>query len=201
MSLVRKARNAVRALAQAYGTPAVKRRLWNAEFGGGRWNCLDSTAGDCIYPYLEKYSKQGSILDLGCGSGSTANELTGTAYASYVGVDISDVALQKARERSERNGRSAKNQFFQSDISTFEPSGRFDVVLFRDSLYYIPPRHIVATLERYATHLHETGVFLVRLTDGVEKYSWVTRLIEQRFAIVERGRFANPDALVIVFRA
>lgn len=194
-----KARNALRSLMQAYGTPAAKRRLWNAEFGSGRWKCLDSTAGDCIYPYLEKYSRQGHILDLGCGSGSTANELAASTYATYVGVDISDVALQQARVRSEQTGRAAKTWFYQSDIASYAPDRQFDVILFRDSLYYVPRHNTAPTLHRYAQHLSRTGVFIVRIANGDEKYGALIALIERHFRIIETGHFADPDAVVLVF--
>src|SRR5262245_18919549 len=100
MYLVRKVRNIVRGFLQAYGTTKVKRHLWNTEFSRGRWDCLDRTPCDCIYPYIEKYANNGSILDLGCGSGSTGSELDAIIYRYFIGVDISDVAIEKARRRA-----------------------------------------------------------------------------------------------------
>jgi SAM-dependent methyltransferase len=146
MHLATKARNVLRGVLQAHGPRNIKQRLWDQEFDGGRWDCLDSTAGDCIYPYLEKYARGGRILDLGCGSGSTSNELAATAYGSYTGVDISEVALEKARKRSQANGRADRNQYFQSDIITYVPSRTFDVILFRDSIAYVPWGRITAVL-------------------------------------------------------
>src|SRR5688572_26259492 len=88
MHVARKARNVLRGLLQSYGPASVRRRLWNTEFAGGRWDCLASTPGDSVYAYVEKYAANGRILDLGCGSGSTGNELTETAYREYVRRDI-----------------------------------------------------------------------------------------------------------------
>jgi len=82
---------------KSYGPSTLKKRLWDAEFEGGKWNFIDDTRGDCVYGYLEKYGRQGSILDLGCGQGNTANELVDSAYRTYVGVDISEAALEKGR--------------------------------------------------------------------------------------------------------
>jgi len=201
MSVRRKAHNALRSFVQAYGTPAAKQRLWNAEFGRGRWKCLETTTGDRVYPYIEKFARRGSILDLGCGSGSTANEIDITAYSLYVGVDISDVALQQARDRTEENGRTNKTLFQHSDIAAYTPDRLFDVVLFRDSLYYLSRHAILPTLRRYTQFMKETGVFVVRIANGNAKYQPVVSLIEQNFAMVERGLFAHPPALVLVFRA
>ena len=85
----------------------------------------------------------GSILDLGCGSGSTANELSGTAYQVYTGVDISDVALENAKKRTEENRRGDKNQYFQSNIFSYVLTRRYDA------------RWI------YSNYLKERGVFIV----------------------------------------
>ena len=86
----------VRGFLMSYGPPGIKKRMWDKEFSGEKWNFIDNTLGDCVYPHLEKYAQGGDILDLGCGPGNTANELSADAYGSYIGVDISEAALAKA---------------------------------------------------------------------------------------------------------
>jgi len=195
-----RARGALRALLQAYGTGHVKKRLWDVEFSKGRWDCLDRTPGDCVYPYLERYAKHGRILDLGCGSGSTGNELDASAYASYVGVDISGVAIARAQQRSEDNRRADKNRYQQSDIFSYVPDQSFDVILFRDSIYYIPRRHIRAMLRRYAQYLRDGGVFIVRMADGA-KYRDIVETIADHFAVIETHVADDPRAVVLIFRS
>ena len=200
MDLRQHARNRLRGFLQAYGTAGLKKRLWDAEFSGGRWNCLDTTSGDCVYPFVERLAAHRSILDLGCGSGNTGNELDPDAYRMYVGVDISDVAVERARRRSQENGRGHQNRFVQSDILDYAPDQRFKVILFRDSIYYIPHRRIPDVLNRYAKALEETGVFVVRMANGGSKYQPIIDAIESSFEIVAKQVFANPDAVVMVFR-
>lgn len=200
MDLGRHALNRLRGLLQAHGTSRVKRRLWDAEFSRGRWNCLDSTPGDCVYPFVERYGARGAILDLGCGSGTTGNELSATGYRHYTGVDISDVALEKARRRTAENGRAHHHEYVRSDISTYVPARQFDVVLFRDSIYYVPHRRIRSMLERYARHLDPGGVFIVRMANGAGKYRAIVDAIEDSFEVVEKRLFTRPDAIVLVFR-
>ncbi len=96
----------------SYGPTPIKKLFWNREFSNGKWNFLDDTAGDCVYSHLERFSANRSILDLGCGPGNTANELA-PVYLTYVGMDISDEALAKARRRTEQSGRTHKNSFEQ----------------------------------------------------------------------------------------
>src|SRR2546423_15542861 len=76
-----------------WGPCATKKAIWDAEFARGQWDYLEHTTGDLIYPYLEKYSNNGTVLDLGCGSSNTGNELDASKYRSYTGVDISETAI------------------------------------------------------------------------------------------------------------
>ena len=148
---------------KSYGPSGLKKILWDKEFSGTKWDFIDNTLGDCVYPNLEKYAKNGSILDLGCGPGNTANELAATAYESYIGVDISEAALEKARKRTIESGRANKNVFVQGDFIRHEPNKKFDVILFRESMYHVPMTKIKDTLDHYTKYLKGDGVFIVRM--------------------------------------
>jgi SAM-dependent methyltransferase len=195
--LITKIRNVLRACTQLWGTAAIKRRLWDREYDGGRWDHCEDTHDDFVYDHIQKHCKRGSILDLGCGSGNTGNELARDSYRDYTGVDISDVAIRKAQTRSERNGRGGQNRYLCSDISAYVPSQKHDIILFRESIYYIASGRIPATLERYASYLSERGVFIVRLND-CHGYEDIAGLIESRHSILEK-HVAN-GRVVIVFR-
>jgi len=181
-----KLRNKLRGLIQRCASERLKRYLWNAEFSGGRWDFIYKTPNDCIYPYIEKYANGGSILDLGCGTGNTSNEIPVTVYADYTGVDISDVAVAKAIKRSLDNGRSAKNRYLRSDFATYAPNGQFDLILFRESLYYLPPANVEPTLERYSKYLKPGGVIIVRLCDWSGKCRPIVELIEREYEVVDQ---------------
>src|SRR3989442_7909470 len=137
-------------LVKRYGPSYMKRLLWDREFSTGKWNFIDHTVGDCVYPHLERYAKKGDILDLGCGPGNTANELPATAYRTYVGVDISEAALSKATKWTEENGRADKNRFTQGDFFKYVPAQQFDVILLREAMYHIPLGKVKAMLDRYS---------------------------------------------------
>lgn len=193
---------------KAYGPTSFKKYSWDKEYLAEKWHFADNTAGDCVYPYLEKYLRNGRILDLGCGSGNTSTELTYSVYQSYVGVDVSDAALNKARKRSRACGRDNKNQFVCSDFFSYQPTGEFDVILFRESLYHIPPAKIRSILDRYAAFLKDEGVFIVRLFSADMKTSveksrpmGMIRLIESQFDTIESCRYPEPGyPTVLVFR-
>ena len=134
MYIIQRSHQFLEGLLKSYAPANIKRLLWNKEFSGGKWDFIDNTAGDCVYSHLEKYAQNGSILDLGCGPGNTANELEATSYRTYLGVDISEACLAKAIKRTKENGRADRNSFAQSDFINYVPTQQFDVILFRESM-------------------------------------------------------------------
>lgn len=208
MYIMNRAVRFARGFLLSYGPSGIKKEIWDREFSGSKWDFIDNTATDCVYPYLEKYAHNGNILDLGCGPGNTANELCKDAYQCYIGVDISEAALAKAIKRTEDSGRSAKNSFVNSDFLNFEPTQEFDVILFRESLYHVPYRQVPSILTKFSRHLRSSGVFIVRLYAGDHRPGVIkTRvtvkldLIKRDFDVVESRQFDLPGLPnVVVFR-
>lgn len=208
MYIVQRALTFARGFLLSYGPTSVKKRFWDQEFSSTKWDFIDHTAGDCVYPYLEKYAHGGDILDLGCGPGNTANELAENAYQTYTGVDISDAALAKATKRTKETGRVGKNSFIQSDFLGYNPPRNFDIILFRESLYHVPFGQVKPILDKYAKYLKKDGVFVVRLFAGdarAGKTKWRVKrklnLIHNLSDIVESRQFDTPGyPTVVVFR-
>jgi SAM-dependent methyltransferase len=208
MYIVRRTLTFVQGFLTSYGPSSIKKKLWDRDFSSGKWDFIDNTAGDCVYPFLEKYANHGDILDLGCGPGNTANELNSAAYKTYVGVDISEAALEKAGRRTKENGRADKNSFVVSDFLGYAPSQDFDIILFRESLYHVPYGQVKPILDKYSKHLKPGGVFIVRLYAGDERPGVIKPrvirkmdLIKNNFDMVEYRRFDTPALpTVLVFR-
>jgi SAM-dependent methyltransferase len=201
MYLVQKIRNVSRAFVQLYGSESMKRALWNHEFAGGRWSCLEDTRGDCLYPYVEKYARNGNILDLGCGSGNTGIELDEGAYQQYTGVDISDAAIEQAKKRTEDNRRANKNSYFQSDILSYVPTQQYEVILFREAIYYLPRTRVRSMLDRYSKSLTTSGVFIARILGTTGRTGLIVDIIESNFEVVEKYLSDQVTrTAVIVFR-
>jgi SAM-dependent methyltransferase len=160
MQIMTLLRRKIRGLLQIYGPSTAKRKLWDREYQSGKWDCLDKMRGDCLYDTLESYSKGSSVLDLGSGPGTTCNEIAGN-YLWYTGVDISELALEKARRRTAETGRPC--EFVCSDIATYVPGRLYDVIVCGDSLYYLPESSIEGVLHRYSGYLSPKGVFIARV--------------------------------------
>lgn len=208
MYIVNRTLTFARGFIASYGPSTIKKRLWDKEYSGTKWDFIENTEGDCVYRFLERYARNGDILDLGCGPGNTANELAPAVYKSYVGVDISDAALAKAVKRTEENGRANKNSFVNSDFLSYEPRQDFDIILFRESMYHIPYGQVLSILKKFSKHLKKDGVFIVRLYAGDHRPGVVkTRvtakldLIKSEFKVLESQQFDLPALPnVLVFR-
>lgn len=198
MNFIIKIKNALRGATQRWGSARMKRQLWNREFANGRWDFLDNTSGDVIYGYVEKYCRNGSVLDLGCGSGNTGCELDSKKYGDYTGVDISTVAVAKATQRSAAAQRDKINRYFQSDIAAYHPSQQFDVILFRESIYYIPKVKIKSVLDHYAGFLKPDGVFIIRWHDR-EQGEMILELLGTDYELTEQPAPSPTGPLVVVF--
>ncbi len=192
----------VAALKRAGGA-GVKRRIWDREFSSGKWNYLDSSSGlvharDVILDPVDRYLSDGNILDLGCGVGSTGLEIANN-YRMYTGVDISAVAVRQAESIVQTHPqRSARNKFVASDIRSFEPRESYTVILFRESIYYVPFPKIRTMLSRYSTALAENGVFIVRLHDKL-KYKHIIEFIEGNFLVKENLAPEDGKTAILVF--
>ena len=182
-----------------WSNTSIKSTIWDKEFASGQWDSLDHTTEDIIYRYLDKYSNNGSILDLGCGAGNTGNELDEKTYQHYTGVDISKEATQKASIRSKVNHRNNKNEYFASDIQTYIPSKQYDIILFRESIFYVPVNKIKNMLDGYSPHLKENGNFIVRMCDR-DKYGRIVKLIRKNYIIIDEYLENQNRSIILVFR-
>ena len=206
MSFLKVVLRKMRSGLMAYGPSNIKRLLWDREYSRGKWNFAYNSMGDCVYQHLEKHAAGGSILDLGCGMGNTATELAMNAYRDYTGVDISDACLKKAEARTQQSGRSGKNRFVRGDFLNYVPAQQYDVILFRESMYHVPPARIKPVLNHYASYLKAGGVFVVRMAtlgpDGqrIPRPVMMLNIIRSEFDVVEDCDYEVLKATVIVFR-
>ncbi len=210
MYIVDRTARFVRGFLLSYGPSNIKRRFWDKEYSEEKWSFAYNTVGDCVYDHLERHTRNGDILDIGCGSGNTATEMAESCYRSYLGVDISEAALAKARRRSQECGRGDKNRFECGDFLTYVPAGQYDVILFRESMYHVPLGKVKSTLDRYSAYLKDGGVFVVRLfassgdrVDGKDKQRPAAMLgiMDAEFDVLERARYEVPGRpTVMVFR-
>ncbi|KUM33712.1 class I SAM-dependent methyltransferase [Arthrobacter sp. EPSL27] len=69
----------------------------------------------------------GTALDLGCGEGADAIWLASRGW-TVTAVDVSGVALERAKAHAEERGQGGKITWVQQDLATWVPGELFDLV-------------------------------------------------------------------------
>jgi hypothetical protein len=88
------------------------------------------------------------------------------------------------------------------------PPRKFDVILFRESMYHIPYGSVLELLNKYSQYLKSSGVFIVRLYTGDAQTGEIKLrvkrkidLIKSKFDVVELSKYDKPGLpMVLVFR-
>jgi hypothetical protein len=109
------------------------------------------------------------------------------------------VAIGKAAKRASRNNRTGKNRWLRSEITSFLPSKQYDVIMFRESIYYLSMKEIDRTLAKLKGFLNEGGVFIVRMYDR-ERCANIVSFVKRHYRVVEEYLAADSKTTVIVFR-
>jgi 2-polyprenyl-3-methyl-5-hydroxy-6-metoxy-1,4-benzoquinol methylase len=122
------------------------------------------------------------ILDLGCGDGSLSLPFLECGNALTL-VDFSESMLDRARSATPAPHRD-RAQFVQSDISTFEPSDRYDVVLCVGVLAHVPS--VPETVRKVAASLRPGGQALIQISDASLRVNWLLQKYQALRALIVR---------------
>ena len=192
----------LRAIVKRWGPSRLKQAAWHAEYKRGRHvHGLRGLQRSRICDVIERYAGGGDVLDLGCGDGHVGLGLHPEKYHTYAGVDISEIGVREAVAKCQAvgEGRSEKNTFCAADISTYRPGHPVDIVLFKDSLYYVNRLEMLRVLSELQTFLKPSGVFIVEM-DDVKRHGWIRDLIRQHFRVLEDSEDLQGDWMQLVFR-
>ena len=132
--------------------------IFDRDYAAGRWDLLFADAetprNQMVADLIAGVASQPTVLDVGCGTGRLAQLLASMRPARYVGVDWSSTAL----ERAQALGLDGC-EFVRGDFETWLPSGRFDIVVFNESLGYA--RDPAAVVRRFCGCLNAPGSLVI----------------------------------------
>jgi 2-polyprenyl-3-methyl-5-hydroxy-6-metoxy-1,4-benzoquinol methylase len=171
------------------------------EYASGAWDHFhgpDELARHQILVEMIQASRpRPRLLDLGCGSGRLASLLDPAGLAAYLGVDVSEEGLRKARAL----GLPAPlDQFMRANFEEWTPpAAQFDVITFNECLGYAPDP--LRTARRFAALLPPEGALLVshfRATNYAEFWQRLARDFNfplERTATNSKGQIWDLRAL------
>jgi SAM-dependent methyltransferase len=109
----------------------------------------DRVLSRCVKPFI----RDKSVLELGCGEG----HLTDTVFSkarSVVGIDISDVAIARAKSLNPPNARFESGDFLQASFEGY------DVIAAIECVYYLSLQEQGTLFEKVARE-HSGKIFLL----------------------------------------
>ena len=140
--------------------PPLDRATWDREYAAGHWAMLGTLAEMPRYAviagYCRSFGDARSLLDVGCGVGKLAGWICQDRPLRYVGVDLSAVAIERARP-----SMPAGSRLEVADAATFDPGETFDIIVLNEMLYYM--EHPDRLLLHYAGFLAPNGVFIISM--------------------------------------
>lgn len=130
------------------------------EYRDGEWDYLvdarEAARFHVVAGYCLRTAAAPRVLEVGCGEGTLADRLTPQRYSEFVGVDVADTAVGRARARSLVNA-----EFVAADAMEYVPGseGKFDAIVFNEVLEYFPDP--LAAVRRFEPWLAPGGEIVV----------------------------------------
>ena len=149
-------------------------RFWNKSARQYARDAIKDMAGyeRTVARVQELLKRTDTVLELGCGTGTTAFRLA-PGVARYIGTDISSEMIAIAREKATATtGGSVEFSVVGSDAATW-PSGPCDVVAAFNVLHLVPDR---ARLLRQVHDMLKPGGLLVSKTPCLSEMNRLIRL-------------------------
>jgi len=140
----------LRIVTTGYLPERVEPAEFNRRFDSGAYDRLEDPMERARFSLIVGHRDvldAGSILDVGCGQGVLAKRLHRAGYERYVGLDISEVAI----ERASRKTPDLRNRYIAADVMDFATDEKFDLIVFNECLYHMEDpaasvRHCLAFL-------------------------------------------------------
>lgn len=140
------------------GRKEAERRFHNERFGFeedpraglNRWYAAVSRGGRVQVEWIKRTARAATVLEYGCGRGkfSLINHGIAECAGAFHGIDISDVAIEQARDTAATLGfRNCKFDAMDGEAMTF-PSETFDVVFGRGIVHHLTTARCFAEVAR-----------------------------------------------------
>jgi len=168
-----------------------ERYKWDKEYAAGRWDYLHGPAQadryQALVDFVDLYLHgTRTLLEIGCGEGILQERIPPGAYTLFLGIDISHVAIRRASRH-----KDPITDYHAADMETYEPPGKFAMIIFNEVLYYSPDH--LSLVSRFLPYLETNGHLLVSLNetpkslDIIRDLEKIVSLVDQKRTVHERG--------------
>jgi SAM-dependent methyltransferase len=168
--------------AQCFGDCPKAKAIWDSDYSKGRWGYMGQLPELARYwmiiGYMHSLGGDREYLDVGCGEGLLFERFRPLGYQRFVGIDISDVAIEKLRGHNDD-----RTSFLAADGDVYKPRGYFDVIVFNETLYYL--REPMRSLERYAQSLKPEGCIIVSTYTSSRRSLAILRDAKRKFKVFD----------------
>ncbi len=150
-------------LANRFGNTTLRAWSLNDQYRRGHWEALAAGRRSEVVELVERLADGGFVVELGCGEGHLIRTVDPASYDRYLGLDISEVAIEAARRDPPPRCR-----FEVQDLSTWVGTNGADLIISEESLYYLRPATRELLLQRCGRSITPDGAVLVTFSDGAE---------------------------------
>jgi 2-polyprenyl-3-methyl-5-hydroxy-6-metoxy-1,4-benzoquinol methylase len=181
-------------LATRFGWQKLRSLAFDEKYRRGDWNFCTEGTGE-LADVVCRYLGEGDLLVMGCGGASILKDLPAPNLKSALGIDLSQEAIRLAGRFA-----SEKISFQLADMVTFECPQPYDVILFSESLNYVPLAEQEPFLRRLGKSLKPNGEFIVTIAQA-KRYADMLEGVRRHFAVLEDRSFSGSNRHLLVFNS
>lgn len=176
-----------------FGPQRLRSMAFDEKYRQGDWRFQGDSTGE-LPELVRRYLKKGDLLVLGCGGSSILEGLEAEGVNSVLGLDLSEEAIKLAARYA-----SQKVTFQIANMETFECPRSYDVILFSESINYVPSARQISLLHRLGRHLKPGGTFVVTVAEA-KRYQDIIERIRANFLMLEDHTFPGSTRHLLIFQ-
>jgi SAM-dependent methyltransferase len=180
--------------ATRFGTKRLKSLAFDEKFRNGDWQFGEDSSGE-LARVVSNYANQGDLLIMGCGGAAILQHLESGRLASVLGIDIAKEAIRLASRYQAPN-----IAFQESDMIRFKCPRLYNLILFSESLNYVPFFKRKSYLQELCKALKPDGCIVITIAQS-RRYSGILSMIRRSFQVLEDRKFSGSERHLIIIRA